>query len=162
MFFETKGVSASSAKTEPFEFVLIDSPSLFSFGKRGADRHSFQEHFRRKGDINGVAFHNLRRDAKLVAPKPITRDFGHYAHLGAFVRGAPCDQTLEVFRMVAVEYLSILLSSPRPVWLSTSGLGVAWLHFRLDSTPKYYQYGPFRMRSKTSATSGSTGARRFM
>jgi hypothetical protein len=34
--------------------------------------------------------------------------------------------------------------SARPLWLSTSGLGVAWLHVRLDSRPKYYSYAPYR------------------
>ena len=31
-----------------------------------------------------------------------------------------------------------------PLWLSTLGLGVAWVHIRLDRTPKYYQYAPDR------------------
>mmetsp|Transcript_9405 Transcript_9405/g.21189 ORF Transcript_9405/g.21189 Transcript_9405/m.21189 type:complete len:541 (+) Transcript_9405:444-2066(+) len=30
-----------------------------------------------------------------------------------------------------------------PVWLSTSGMGVPWLHVRLDSSPKYYTYHGF-------------------
>jgi hypothetical protein len=33
---------------------------------------------------------------------------------------------------------------PRPTWLCTVGGGVAWLHVRLDSRPKYYSYGPYR------------------
>jgi hypothetical protein len=32
----------------------------------------------------------------------------------------------------------------KPVWLSTAGAGVAWLHIRLDDRPKYYGYTPFR------------------
>ena len=32
----------------------------------------------------------------------------------------------------------------RPLWLNTAGGGVAWLHVRLDSTPKYYQFAPYR------------------
>ena len=32
-----------------------------------------------------------------------------------------------------------------PIWFSTSGSGVAWLHFRLDSRPKYYTYKPFKI-----------------
>jgi hypothetical protein len=34
------------------------------------------------------------------------------------------------------------------MWLSTSGLGVAWLHIRLDSTPKYYQHQPYTSRDR--------------
>jgi hypothetical protein len=33
--------------------------------------------------------------------------------------------------------------SERKLWLSTSGLGVSWLHIRLDSYPKYYQHRPY-------------------
>jgi hypothetical protein len=31
----------------------------------------------------------------------------------------------------------------KAVWFSTSGMGVAWLHFRLDQRPKYYTYRAF-------------------
>lgn len=31
-----------------------------------------------------------------------------------------------------------------PLWVSTSGLGVPWLHVRLDDAPKYYTHRPFR------------------
>ena len=34
--------------------------------------------------------------------------------------------------------------SDRPLWLSTSGAGVAWLHVRLDDRPKYIQHAPYR------------------
>jgi hypothetical protein len=34
--------------------------------------------------------------------------------------------------------------SQKPVWLSTAGMGVAWLHVRLDDRPKYYGYMPYR------------------
>ncbi|KAL7575598.1 hypothetical protein ACA910_020166 [Epithemia clementina (nom. ined.)] len=35
------------------------------------------------------------------------------------------------------------LEANQPVWLSTSGMGIAWLHMRLDQVPKYYTYTPF-------------------
>ncbi len=31
-----------------------------------------------------------------------------------------------------------------PRWLNTSGLGVPWLHVRIDSRPKYITYRPYR------------------
>lgn len=145
MFFETPAATYDSVDRDPFQFVLVNSPSLYSFGKQGADKRSFQEHFMaHPNERYGVAFDNLRKDARLISPKPRTKSIGAYAHLGVFVRSAPEVQVLEVLRMVASEYLTRLaVKSPHPVWLSTSGLGVAWLHFRLDSTPKYYQYRPF-------------------
>ena len=30
-----------------------------------------------------------------------------------------------------------------PTWVSTAGGGVAWLHVRLDSAPKYYTHRPY-------------------
>ena len=35
----------------------------------------------------------------------------------------------------------------RPLWLSTAGGGVAWLHVRLDSRPKYYGHTPYARES---------------
>ena len=32
----------------------------------------------------------------------------------------------------------------QPIWLSTSGLGVFWLHISLDSWPKYFTHEPYR------------------
>ncbi len=33
----------------------------------------------------------------------------------------------------------------KPVWLSTAGAGVSWLHVRLDDKPKYYGHAPYRI-----------------
>ena len=30
-----------------------------------------------------------------------------------------------------------------PTWLSTAGMGVSWLHVRLDSQPKYYGFAAY-------------------
>lgn len=35
----------------------------------------------------------------------------------------------------------------KPVWLSTSGMGIPWLHMRLDQKPKYYSFEPFARES---------------
>jgi len=34
--------------------------------------------------------------------------------------------------------------SETPLWASTSGAGVAWLHIRFDTRPKYYIHLPYR------------------
>lgn len=86
-----------------------------------------------------------------------------YAHLAIFVRSAPTEQVLRTWQVAAMALLDRLgldnnnhkqdadlppqrqsTSSSQPVWLSTCGTGVAWLHFRLDSVPKYYSYMPYR------------------
>jgi hypothetical protein len=87
-------------------------------------------------------FANRGGDALLVAPAP-QEPPGAYAHLAAFARQAPMSQQHALWQAVGDAVARRL--STVPLWLSTSGLGVAWLHVRLDERPKYYTYAPYRM-----------------
>jgi hypothetical protein len=121
----------------PFEFVLLDSPGL----ARTPDADAFAEHF--KGAVVGevVEFSNLGKDAILVVPCP-TGPPSSYGHLAAFVRQAPESQKHALWALVGAAMQRRL--STKPVWLSTAGAGVSWLHVRLDDRPKYYGYRPYR------------------
>lgn len=122
-----------------FEFVLVDCPALTAMRP---DPHSFAAHFDAAGGEAEVAsFANLGGDAFLVAPVPRAAD-PVYTHLAAFVRGAPATQQHAFWRTIGAQVAERL--SDRPLWLSTNGLGVAWLHARLDSRPKYYTHRPYR------------------
>lgn len=137
-FWETPAVTMRSSD-RPFEFVLIDAPS---FQGVVAEPLGFQEHFSKDSDRDGVVtFENLGRDATLVVPCPLADD-GTYAHLAAFVRNGPARQIDALFKSVG-EVASRQLSD-RPQWLSTAGMGIYWLHVRIDSRPKYYRYGPYK------------------
>lgn len=35
-----------------------------------------------------------------------------------------------------------------PFWLSTAGMGVSWLHVRLDERPKYYRFQEYRSAAR--------------
>ena len=87
-------------------------------------------------------FKSLGGDATLIAPAPLT-DHRAYPHLGAFVRLAPAAQRdalwAEVGRAAAPR-----LTEDAPRWLSTAGMGVSWLHVRLDTRPKYYRSAELR------------------
>ena len=95
------------------------------------------------------AFPNLGGDAMLVAPKQdpsAPRGELAYAHLANFVRGAPPEQVRRLWAQVGKSMerrVGAEGQAGRPVWLSTSGLGVFWLHVRLDRSPKYYTYAPY-------------------
>jgi hypothetical protein len=133
--WETPAVTASTVE-RPFEFVVLDSPGLAPV----PEPEAFAEHFARaKSDV--VTFANLRGDARLVVPCPRAADRA-YKHVGAFVREAPPAQSDELWRQVGLAMFERL--GDAPVWLSTAGAGVSWLHVRLDSTPKYYGYAPYR------------------
>jgi hypothetical protein len=64
-----------------------------------------------------------------------------YPHLARFVRRAPAAQQIELWSHLARALETRL--SPARLWVSTAGLGVDWLHVRLDSRPKYYRYAPY-------------------
>merc|ERR1712013_526933 len=145
--FETKGVSAESSKTVPFEFVLVRDDGLHGFAEY-ADKHTFADQLSVSLPDNphGGTFANLGGDATLVCPKNEgDGDKNRYGHLAAFLRKAPVSQIQGLWKLVAETYRKELDSrSPDPVWLSTAGGGVRWLHFRLGRRPKYYWYEPFR------------------
>lgn len=88
-----------------------------------------------------VAFPNLGKDAILVVPCPRGSPSA-YGHLAAFVRQAPKDQTHALWALVGDAMVQRL--GTKPVWLSTAGAGVSWLHVRLDDSPKYYGHAPYR------------------
>jgi hypothetical protein len=64
------------------------------------------------------------------------------------VRGAPEEQQLELWRQVgeqvAENLQTYVKSDEQPLWLSTDGSGVPWLHVRLDSKPKYIKHLEYR------------------
>ncbi|WP_376693112.1 DUF6940 family protein [Wenzhouxiangella sp. EGI_FJ10409] len=131
--FETPAMTASRLDSM-FECVVVADASLDG----RADPVPFAGYFRTDRDV--VRFHNLGGDAIMVVPCP-RADEGVYVHFAAFLRGAPREQQRELWREVSVAMSERL--GEYPVWLSTAGGGVAWLHVRLDDRPKYYAYSPY-------------------
>ncbi len=85
-----------------------------------------------------------------------------YAHLANFIRFHHSSLTSNdemvdaVWQMVAQTYheqvrsrlpSEVLYNQPKQqgLWLSTSGLGVFYLHFRIDTVPKYYSHLPYKL-----------------
>ena len=138
-FWETPPVTKATVDRE-FEFVLIDSPKLADIEPDPSD---FNKHFESATE-EVVAFPNLGNDALLVVPCPIT-DILASTHLANFVREAPKSQQHLLWSTVGRSLQQRL--DRQPIWVSTSGLGVHWLHVRLDSQPKYYCYEPYKLMS---------------
>jgi hypothetical protein len=134
--WETPAVSSATA-AQSFEFVLLEAPYL----AREADASAFGPQFRDRSDSLVLTFPNLGRDAIMVVPRPLGAETA-YGHLGAFVRGAPEPQRDALWRAVG-DAMALRLRH-KPVWLSTAGAGVPWLHVRLDDRPKYYGFEPYR------------------
>ncbi len=137
--WETPPVTKNSFQ-DAFEFVLVDSPEL---GGVTASPSAFQGYFQgARKDQSVVTFANLGKDAFLVVPCPFA-SASVYPHLAAFARGAPMDQQHVLWEQVGEAIVARL--QERKLWVSTAGLGVYWLHVRLDSYPKYYSFAPYRL-----------------
>ncbi len=136
--WETPAISKSTVE-RPFEFVLINSPG---FCVRETDTTTYARYFTDDDTNDGIiTFANLRGDATLIAPSPRTSNTA-YGHLAAFVRNAPESQVDSIWRVLSTRVHSEL--GHKPIWISTAGGGVAWLHVRIDSEPRYYGYEPYR------------------
>ena len=137
--WETPSVTGQTT-SQNFEFVLLNSPS---FSSRKADDKTFEGYFTSEDkDFGIVVFPNINGDATLVVPSPRT-DNTAYGHLAAFIRNAPKPQIDALWRAIANTVANQL--DDKPIWLNTAGGGVAWLHIRLDSRPKYYGFKPYKI-----------------
>jgi len=132
--WETPVLSSANINRD-FEFVLLDSKGL----ERPVDEAAFAGHFSDENDV--VTFSNLGGDAVLVVPCPIAAT-SIYGHLASFIRNAPDTQVHQLWQSVGDAMQRRV--GEQPVWLSTAGMGVSWLHVRLDSRPKYYGYSPYK------------------
>lgn len=137
-FWEVAPINAQQLE-KPFEFVLVNSNILPQIV---ADPQAFQEYF--NTDKMVVDFWNLGKDARLIVPTPIA-EANCYPHLAQFVRNAPAEQIDAFWQRVGEVYAASL--NEQPLWLSTAGLGVSWLHLRVDARPKYYRYEGYKLFS---------------
>ena len=70
---------------------------------------------------------------------------GDHAHLASFLRSVSEEDIRSFSRAVGQAMLKRVADvGDAPIFLSTSGLGVSWLHMRLDSRPKYYTFEPYK------------------
>lgn len=137
MFWEAPPITRASID-RPYEFVLANSPALAT---ATPDTDAFAAAFSAAPhDECVVTFENLGGDALLVAPCP-TGPASVYPHLASFMRDAPKAQRHELFVKLASAIERRICD--KPLWVSTSGLGVYWLHIRLDARPKYYTFQPY-------------------
>jgi hypothetical protein len=127
--------------TQPFECVVLASDIL---SQVQATPGPFREHIENGyGKPEVRQFGNLGGDARLVAPCAAVDDT-NYTHLARFLGGAPSAQIHALWSAVGAEVQRWATERDHPVWVSTAGLGVFWLHVRLDSRPKYYRHEPYK------------------
>ena len=134
-FWELPPLSTDHLDRE-FVCAAVPSPSLREIK---ANPQPFASFFYTRDLV--VSFLNLGGDAKLIAPTPSSHGCD-YAHMASFLRTATQTQQLALWARLSVEITQRMCT--KPMWISTSGLGVYWLHVRLDEQPKYYTYTPYK------------------
>lgn len=130
-FWEHPAIN-SKTLDHTYEFMILKTEA---FSSREIDKEAFGSKLSSEKQVE--VFPNLGRNAMLVVPT-IHSDEEHYKHLSIFMERAPTKQITELFEAIG-KAMKTELKEGRPIWLSTAGLGVIWLHIRLDTTPKYYK-----------------------
>lgn len=137
-FWECSPVSKDTIN-KPFEFVVTKSISLDNISQ---DYSSFDEHFANGNEQQVVSFLNLGGDAILVVPIP--QENLDYKNISQFTKNASDEQQQEFWGEVVDKLSKELEKSTGPRWLSTNGLGVHYLHVRIDRRPKYYSFWEYK------------------
>lgn len=142
-FMECPGINRNTISTKRFEFVLIDAPQL---ANRKPNHKDFDDYLKNDKKHHVAHFDNIGKDAHLVSPCPIAGKDKNYLSLASFSRTAPLEQQHHLWMTVAEQAENIIRNKGNAgTWLSTSGLGVPWLHVRLDSIPKYYHHQDYKI-----------------
>ena len=146
VFWECIPVTYNQLSNQSFEYVILPAKELNDINVNITPfQDKFKDHI---GEPNIKVFSNLKKDAVLIVPTPnneeeTTEPPSYFAHLSKFIRGAKIKQIQHFWQNIGASMLNTLASSTDPnkkLWLSTSGLGVSWLHVRIDTRPKYYNY----------------------
>ncbi|CAA6801635.1 MAG: Unknown protein [uncultured Aureispira sp.] len=134
-FWENQAITNATLQ-QNYTFVIVGTTA---FNGKKPNPKPFQAYFLAQKEI--VCFPNLDKTARLIVPSPNSVK-ETYTHLGNFIRNAPYRQIDAFWEQIGLEMEQGI--SEQPLWLSTSGLGVYWLHARLDQRPKYYTHAPYK------------------
>ena len=139
-YFQTPNIRSLN---DPIEFVLIKSETLH---KKTADWTKYKEYMKRKPrNRTSLSFDNLSGNTKLVVPFNKKENI-KYGHLKDFILNASKEEIRDILLKVGEEvenYKNNSITNEKPLFLSTHGDGVPWLHFRIESSPIYYLYKPY-------------------
>ncbi|WP_044204212.1 hypothetical protein [Flammeovirga sp. OC4] len=113
-----------------------------SYDNKTINELAFQEYF--NTDEKVAVFYNLGKNARLIVPVKVGES-ETYKHIGAFMEQGDPFQIRALFCEIGDE-MFCELETGKQIWLNTAGLGVLWLHVRLDTRPKYYKTKHYKDR----------------
>ncbi|MFY0674445.1 MAG: hypothetical protein JXQ87_13675 [Bacteroidia bacterium] len=121
---------------QAFEIVIVPCQELLT---KTPDASAFKEHFNDE-ELTAI-FENLSGDAVLISPRPSAQSL-NFGHLKAFIENANKEQINDL--LTALGEIAAANLGNDDIYINTSGLGVPWLHLRIDDAPKYYQFKAYR------------------
>lgn len=124
---------------QPYECVITQTDA---FSKRTANFNPFARAVSPGKRIS--VFPNLSGEALLVVPNQPEEISFNGRDLITFLRTAPSDLIHDLWKSTGRETARAIETSSPFQYLSTHGLGVLWLHIRLEQGPKYYHHRPYR------------------
>lgn len=98
-------------------------------------KKDFQEKFDNSKNPFVTSFPNLSKDTMLVVPMPMKGK--NYATLKDFIDEADETQQKEFYKHLS-RVARKCMTKWGSAWISVHGLGVAYAHVRVSSSPKYY------------------------
>jgi len=138
-FWEHPRLNKSTAD-QAYECVITQTDA---FSKRVANFRPFSRAVSPGQRIS--TFPNLSGEALLVVPNPSDEISFNGRDLISFLQTAPDDLVHDLWKAIGKETASAIENGTPFQYLSTHGLGVLWLHIRLEQGPKYYHHRPYRL-----------------
>ncbi|MFK8160999.1 MAG: hypothetical protein AB8H12_00940 [Lewinella sp.] len=138
-FWEHPRLNKSTAD-QPYECVITQTDA---FSKRTANFGPFIRAVSLGKRIS--TFPNLSGEALLVVPNQSDEIGFNGRDLISFLQTAPNDLVHDLWKIIGQETAAAIETEAPFQYLSTHGLGVLWLHVRLEQRPKYYHHRPYRM-----------------
>jgi hypothetical protein len=117
-------------KDSPFEFVCVSDTSL----PKKPDPSKLLDYIT---DAEVAVYKNLKKTSTLISPGLLTN--ADCATISSFMRTAKAEDQHALLIALGKE----LEKRKKPVWVSTAGAAVPWLHIRLDPRAKYYKHKPY-------------------
>jgi hypothetical protein len=157
-YFQTPNICSLNI---PIEFVLMKTHNLH---KKKADWSKYAEYMNRKPrNRHSLSFINLTGNIMLTIPFNKKKNI-RYGHIKDYMTYASMEEIYDIFLEIGIQIEIYNEASRRhssinksnvatttsnisichPLYLSTHGHGVQWLHFRLEEKPLYYNYNYYK------------------
>lgn len=106
-----------------------------NFGK--SNSASFKNFLNNKKDNEIVIFKNLSGDTDLITINSVDPENPNFCHIMKFMKNSSHKNKHQLLKTIGKEMLKYS-NNIDPIYLSTHGHGVPWLHVRISKFRKYY------------------------